>query len=282
MTGPTKRLNAGNGHRYLLDGDKVPGVTTILGDGLPKPALIAWAANTIAGNVIEHITFKDGHADADELINHLRTIGTGEGGNRRNRWPNDGAFSRLAALETLSGLHYRDRDQAANKGTKVHDFAEQLAAGHEIEPPEYLIGHVDAYMHWWEEWQPANMMTEVVVASRRHRYMGTLDIIAEIDGQRWLIDIKTNRSGPFKEVALQLAAYGHADFMIIDGTEQRMPVIDRYGVLWLRADGYDFYPINVTAATFRTFLYVQQVAQFQQSEPSEHIGESLHRNEVAA
>jgi hypothetical protein len=36
----TRRVNRGRGHSYLLDGAPVPGVTTILGQGMPKPALI--------------------------------------------------------------------------------------------------------------------------------------------------------------------------------------------------------------------------------------------------
>ena len=35
-------------HRYLLDGKKVQGVTTILSQGIPKPALPPWAARTVA------------------------------------------------------------------------------------------------------------------------------------------------------------------------------------------------------------------------------------------
>lgn len=36
------RRNHGRNHSYTVDGQKVPGVTTIIGNGLPKPALVAW------------------------------------------------------------------------------------------------------------------------------------------------------------------------------------------------------------------------------------------------
>ena len=269
----TRRMNAGNGHWYKLDGEKVDGVTTVISNGMPKPALVGWAANTIANNVIERITVKGDEVDASELVAYLREVGHD---NRRNRWPNDGSFSRLAALETLSSLHWKDRDQAANKGTAVHGFAERLALGEEVTPPEHLAGHVDAYLSWWDAWQPTDLIVEPVVGNRRRKYMGSLDIIAVINGERWLIDIKTNRSGPFPEVAIQLAAYGNAEFLLMpDGSEHPMPKIDRYGVLWLRADGHDFYPVNVDEHHFRLWLYAQQVARFQASDRSEHIGPAL-------
>lgn len=279
MSGGTKRIDNRNGHWYKLDGEKVDGVTTILSNGLPKPALVGWAANTIASQVVERLSVVGDDVSAGELVRYLRDLGAD---NRFNRWPNDGSFSRLAALETLKGLHWRDRDQAANKGTAVHHLAEKLTLGEEVEPPEYLAGHVDAYIAWWNAWQPGDVLTEAIVANRKHRYMGTLDLIAMLGEERWLIDIKTNRSGPFQEVALQLAAYKHAEFIATeDGGEHPMPEIDRCGVLWLRADGHDFYEVHVTPHTFRLFLYAQQIARFAKSDRAEHIGPALDPGEAA-
>ena len=54
MTAPKlTRRNYGKGHSYYLDGEKIPGVTSVLGDGLAKPALINWAAKTVAGYAVE-------------------------------------------------------------------------------------------------------------------------------------------------------------------------------------------------------------------------------------
>ena len=41
-----------------------------------------------------------------------------------------------------------------------------------------------------------------------------------------------------------------------------MPTIDRAGAVWLRADGYDLHPVDISTETFRTFLYAQQVAHY--------------------
>ena len=49
----TKRRNHGRGHSYLLDGEKVPGVTTLISNGFPKSALINWAARTVAARAVD-------------------------------------------------------------------------------------------------------------------------------------------------------------------------------------------------------------------------------------
>src|SRR5690606_1778475 len=52
---PFKRRNAGRGHYYVdEDGTRFDGVTTLLGEGLPKPALVNWAANTTADYAVDH------------------------------------------------------------------------------------------------------------------------------------------------------------------------------------------------------------------------------------
>lgn len=233
MSGVTKRVNSGRGHWYKLDGQKAPGVTTILGDGVPKPALTAWAAREVA-------TF---------AADNLDTLG---------------ALDRDARIDLLRGAPWRDRDRAARRGTEVHRLAEQLVAGHEVTVPEELVGHVDAYVGFLDDWDVRAEHVELVVGHRRHRYMGSLDLIARLaDGRRWLLDLKTTRSGIYSEVALQLAAYRYAEFYLDDrGREQPMPEVDACGAVWVRADGYDLVPVDAGPRTFRTFLYVQQVAHF--------------------
>ena len=57
MTAPrptTRIITRGRGHSYELDGEKVPGVTTILSKGVPKPALVDWAARMAADYAINH------------------------------------------------------------------------------------------------------------------------------------------------------------------------------------------------------------------------------------
>lgn len=266
----TRIIRSGTGHRYELDGEKAPGVTTVLGNGIPKPALVGWAARMVAEYVIDRLRIVDGHVIADDLITDLKAY------NQTRKWPErlgNGELPRLGLAKILATVHYADRDEAGNRGTEVHKLAEALARGEEVTVPDALRGHVDAYIAFLEEWDPTDAVLEFVVVNRRWRYMGRGDIIATLpwvelpDGSRWggrtLLDVKTSRSGPFGEVALQLAGYGFAESIVdADGNEQPMPKVDSFGVVWVRADGYDLHPFVVDELAFRTFLKAKDVGQW--------------------
>jgi len=243
----TRRVNRGGGHSYFLDGEPTVGVTTAIGEGFPKPALIGWAANTTRDYAVDH-------------------------------WDELSAMGPAAKIKALSNARYADRDAAGNAGTAVHKIAQGLAAGEEVEVLDAIVGHVDSYLKFVEEWDPKELVVEGVVINRRFGYMGTLDVVADLaDGRRWLFDLKTARSGVFGENALQLAAYRYAETWLanspVDGAEKPMPKVDRTGVLWLRADGYDLVPVEAGAEEFRIFLYALGIAKWRDNENV--VGEAL-------
>jgi hypothetical protein len=242
----TRRVNRGRGHSYLLDGAPVDGVTTCLGEGYPKPGLIGWAFDTASQYAVDHW---------DELAE----LGPG---------------SRLARIQKA---RYAARDEAAVRGTAVHELAQRLQAGEEIDVPEHLIGHVDAYLTFVHDWQPVELLVEAPVFSREFRYAGTVDLVADLaDGRRWLLDWKTSKGEPYPEVALQLAAYRYSEFTLNgDNSETPMPRVDRCGVVWLRADGYDLIPVDAGIDAFVAFGHVQQVAQFRADPRERWIGSSV-------
>ena len=249
---PTRRVNRGSGHTYFLDDAIADGVTTIIGQGVPKPALVGWAANETAGYAVDH-------------------------------WDELAELTPSKRLKQLQGARFETLKSATVRGTTVHKLA--VAAGEgEIEVPDELVGHVDSYLQFIKDWQPDELLVEVPVFNRQRRYAGTLDMLARLaDNQRWLLDWKTTASGIYPEAALQLAAYAHAEFYLgPDGRELPMPPIDAGGCVWLRADGYDLIPVDISNDTFRVFLYAQQVARFT-SEPREaYVGEALRPPEEAA
>jgi hypothetical protein len=234
----TRRINRGRGHSYLIDGQQVDGVTTLLGDGVPKPALVDWAARTTAEYAVDHW---------DELAEQTGT----------------------ARLRKLERARWDTTKAAAARGTDVHDLAMRLANGEEVTVPEPLTGHVDAYLRFVEDWHPQELLVEVPVFHRTLKYAGTLDLIADLKGgARWLLDWKTGGSGIFPESALQLAAYRNAEFYLDhDGAEQPMPEVDFCGCVWLRADGYDLKPVDAGDETFLIFRYIQQVVRRFTREP---------------
>jgi hypothetical protein len=242
----TRRIDRGRSHTYLLDGERADGVTWILSQGVPKPALINWAARTTADYAVDH-------------------------------WEELSAQTASERVRTLEKARWADRDGAAVRGTQVHELAQKLASGVELDIPEPLVGHVDAYLQFAEQWQPEELVIESVVGNRRYRYMGTLDLIARLaDDRTWLLDWKTAASGIWPESALQLAAYRNAEFYLDgNGQEQPMPTVDACGCVWLRADGYDLIPVDAGPDTFRSFLYAQQIAHFTDNPKEQYVLEAI-------
>jgi hypothetical protein len=242
----TARRNHGRGHSYLLDGEKADSVTWVVDNGIPKPALIDWAARTTAEYAVDHW---------DELAD-------------------ESATKRLRALERA---RWDTTRAAAAKGTVVHELALKLAAGEEVTVPEHITGFVDAYLRFVDEWQPEELLVEVPVFNRTVGYAGTLDLVANlVDGATWLLDWKTGASGIFRESAIQLAAYRHAEFYLdADGAERPMLPVDFTGCVWLRQDGYDLHPVDAGERAFRVFRYAQQIARFGQAPRDMYIDDSL-------
>lgn len=243
------RRNHGSGHVYEIDGNKVPGVTTLIRDGLPKAALIKWAASTAASAAVDE-------------------------------------WDRLAELPVSERIDYltkapdRARDSAGVRGTRVHRLAEPLSHGEQVHVPDDLRGHVESCVKFLDDWRVTPLVTEAACFSRRWKYGGSPDLIADVDapadlGPEWqgragaepgrmrvLFDYKTSRKQPYGDVAFQLAAYRYAEFYLgEDGSEVPMIPVDESWVVWVRADSYDIYPFETTEHVYKQFLYIAQVAK---------------------
>jgi hypothetical protein len=233
-TPQTRRVNRGRNHSYILDDVKVNGVTRWIDEGFPKPGLINWAANV--------------------------TVDMAE-----DRWDELVELKPSERRKMLERARWDHRDPAAKRGTDAHALIQRLARGEEVEPPEQLVGFVDAYLRFVDEWQPRELLVEAPVFSREYGYAGTLDVVAQLaDGQTWLLDWKTGAKGIFSEAAVQLSAYKYCDFVLgPDGTELPMPRIDQAGCVWIRDDSsYALIPVDAGPDTFAVFGAVQLVARF--------------------
>lgn len=221
-------------HWYVdANGVKIPGVTTIIGDGVPKPALIRWGMNTTAEYAI-------------------------------NRWDQLGELPVADRLKELKGAAYAERDAAAKRGTEVHALGESLVHGLEVDVPDELAGHVESYVRFLDEWEPEVVLSEFSVVHYDIGYAGTGDLVADIDGRRLLIDLKTTRSGIYGETALQLAAYRYAQYYLDKaGVEQPMIPVDGCAAVWVRADGYSLIPVVADESVFLDFRYCAKVARWQ-------------------
>lgn len=236
-TAPIRRVDTAKGHYYKdAAGQRVPGVTTIQDNGVPKPALINWAGDATAEYAIDH-------------------------------WDDLAQMPPAARLKRLKGARYEAKDAAARRGTEVHTAADQLLAGKSVKVPEEIAGHVESYARFLDEFKVEPVHVEFSVVSYKWGYAGTGDLCAWLtlpDKGRVLTldDLKTSRSGIFGDTALQLAGYRFADVWVIDGKEIEPLKVEYCFGIHVRSDGYDLIPVEVGEPEFKDFLYAQRIGQF--------------------
>ena len=242
-----KRRNYGRGHGYLDDnGNKLLGVTTAISKGVNKPALVNWAAKQAAGYAVDN-------------------------------WDTLNDLSVSERLDTIGKQWRGENKQAMARGTQIHALAEHLIKGEEVDVPEHVTGHVESYMRFLEEWDPDPVVVEGVVGNLdvTPAYGGTLDLIADMAGERWLLDLKTGK-GVYGDVSWQLAAYRYATILMVEGKPEPMPAVDRVGVLHVTSDSYEVRPVEAGPSQFTEFRYITQIAAA--SERSrDYIGEAIQK-----
>lgn len=212
---PTGLVFTHKGHRYKLSQKPGPigpdnkflpvtGVTTLLGGGVPKPALIRWAPRVVA----EWVADPANRERLDTLL----------------------AGDPAAAVRELKELPTKARDEAGVRGTAVHALAEELhRTGEAPDVPEELIGFVEAYVKFLDDWQITPVLMERPCGNRKDWWAGTFDLLCTspflAGGQLVQIDLKTSK-GVYGETALQTGAYSKAEFFVDgDGHEQPMPEV---------------------------------------------------------
>lgn len=107
------------------------------------------------------------------------------------------------------------RDEAGDRGSKVHKLTELYDEGHEVSLFDEQ-GNINYKMIEWSMFErfvnfrerfPAEVLhTEMHVVSDKLGFGGTLDRIMNIDGKRVLVDIKTGNA-IYPHFWLQLASY---------------------------------------------------------------------------
>jgi hypothetical protein len=64
-----------------------------------------------------------------------------------------------------------------------------------------------AFYQWRDAFQLTVLETEVALVSQEYGYGGTIDYVAEVNGARVIVDLKTS-GGIYGDMWVQLAAYG--------------------------------------------------------------------------
>lgn len=179
----------------------------------------------------------------------------------------------IPATEWLASSTRQKQKTAMDLGVVIHRLTEYDAKNQPMDvPPEassymaqytskFLLKHAPSFEH-----------IEFMVYSTQGKYGGTGDAICMIGGQRWLIDYKTSDKTigrgptqfPYSDVALQLAALGHAEFIGVPGSAERIPIphIDKYGVVAITPDDCQLIEYNVTDDEFTAFLLLRGIHEW--------------------
>lgn len=234
------RRYGAHGHGYLLDGEKVPGVSSITGT-LPKH-LTQWSSDCAANYAVEH-------------------------------WAELGEASLTKRLDRIRYAHRDVVGEAAARGTDVHANGQKLAHGETVDIPDELRGPVEAYARFLDRWEIEPVATEAPICNITHRYGGRGDLWATIgkrDGALALIDLKTGKN-VYEEVVLQLAGYDGAEIWHPEGPDSEQPYVpvDLVYVAHILPDDVRMLPVRGVGGAskpglpeFREFLYVKQTWQW--------------------
>jgi hypothetical protein len=107
--------------------------------------------------------------------------------------------------------------------------------------PEFMWQMVEVWNEWSAQHDVKPIVSEGTVWSN-YGYAGTLDGIWEIDGVRYLLDVKSSRN-VYDEHYMQVAALGGADVLMVeegDGwVEKPIPEFDAYALLRIRPQDVD-------------------------------------------
>lgn len=164
-------------HRYYVNGKPKTGVTTLIGVVDKSRALVSWATDL----ALEYLL------SVDETIDETHIV-------------------------QACTLHEEHKKEAAAIGDEVHKWVEAYIKGETPEMPERKeaqIG-VNAFLDWVAANKVKFLSSERVVYSKKHDYIGKMDIEATVNGKLCLLDIKTS-NGLYNTYGLQTAAYLKAD-----------------------------------------------------------------------
>jgi hypothetical protein len=155
-----------------------------------------------------------------------------------------------------------------DRGSRIHQALEYVlrrATDVSVDPRDQPA--VDGARLWLNEHHVKPLEVEAFLINETVGYGGTCDLIAEIDGEVWLLDWKTSKSvawpsgAVYDEMRLQLAAYSRAEFIakVADPERYPLPAIERFGILHVTDGGTRLYEADVTderLATFRACLWI--------------------------
>ncbi len=197
-------------HRYYMNGKPKTGSTTYIGIKDKSRALMTWKG----WRVVDYLLKKLEKGKIDEKM-----------------------------ICVASYIDEIEKEEAADLGSDIHEWCEHyinFKIGKEKAMPEMpeekaiQVG-VNAFLDWEKEFKVKFLSSERVVYSRKHDYIGKMDIEARIDKDLCLIDLKSS-NGLYNGVNLQTASYVKAD-----EEESGRKYVGRWAVRLSKHDEKEYY-----------------------------------------
>ena len=288
MTGPSfKPPDIAPGEQFTdqeAEGDeRFWSVTTIIGV-LDKPALMFWSAKIAATAAVRRRKTWEAIADED---------------------------STDAAIRWIADFYARNRDMRAGqmgpteRGTVLHSLIEEYTITgrrpKNVEPE--LLPWLESFDEWAQRNSPVYDAAEVALYNITYGYAGTCDCFLKLDGVPLIGDYKTaddmttgkepKPTTPYPEVALQLAAYRHAEiaatwrarrhtkwssrYYLLSEAEAALanpvPKVDGGVVIHITPNRCAAYAVRCDDEIFDAFLYTQEAARFKFDLANQVIGD---------
>lgn len=187
-------------HQLEANGEwkNLTGCTTILGI-LAKPALIPWASKMCAESIDQKVK---GIMIEDEKITPAKAWKKLE-----ENWE--------AWIEEARKAHAQRKKDAGDYGTKTHDTISVMIK-EAIEKNDGYLADINQvndevsiknFIEWAVKNKVKFLETEKNIYSEFLFIGGIVDFVCEIDGQIWIGDVKTAKSGIYAENFWQIAGY---------------------------------------------------------------------------
>lgn len=251
MTTEIKTVHRG-GSRFYVRADqpdrKAPGVTSVIGM-LAKPFLAPWNAKLTAELAVDM---------ADEMPRMVER-------------------DKAGTVDYLKGAARRYTALRSRIGSEAHDLFERMIRGEHV---GRVHPDLEPYRAHFADFlsavNPELVRAEDVAWSETHDYAGSFDAILRVwfDPAAEIPTITPDRSGvpallivdwktskdTHAEVALQLSAYAHADYVMSpEGDKWVIPELDGGAVLHITPDQWSFIPVRIDRDVFEFFLALRRV-----------------------
>lgn len=199
-----KLVEANRQHFYQIANDEkwLPGVTTVLGAAIPKPALLPWSLKMMGDNVREYLTARPENKPftKDEIEN---------------------------LVKEAKNIYKKVASDAANIGTRAHKAIDDIIKGVKPTVDEDIKPCVGAFEEWKKSSDLRIELGDTKIASKLFGFGGSLDMLAFRGNDAVLIDLKTSK-GIWPEMGFQISAYMWA-FKETFGVEVKEAIILRIG-----------------------------------------------------